>query len=208
MNFLIADDHPFTLAGTRNFIEESGHKVIAVCPEGKSALEKIKTLLPDVAVLDINMPGLDGLELLELIRLSKLPVKVIFLTSHNEMSIYKKASEYGVDGYLLKNFAQEELSDCISTLLRGEEYLSPRISSNLIKDNQYHKDEILAKLNFVETKVFELVSRQKSTKEIAELLFLSEKTVEAYRTSIIDKLDLPKERNSLLKFASKFSPFS
>jgi len=208
MNFLIADDHPFTLAGTKSFIEESGHKVIATCTEGRTALEKIKKLLPDVAVLDINMPGLDGIELLELIRLNRLPVKVIFLTSHNEMSIYKKASEYGVDGYLLKNFAQEELSDCISTLLRGEEYLSPRISSNLIKDNQYHKDQILAKLNFVETKVFELVARQKSTKEIAELLFLSEKTVEAYRTNIIDKLDLPKERNSLLKFASKFSRFS
>lgn len=205
MNFIIADDHPFTLAGTKLFIEALEYNVIATCSDGEVAWTKIRELKPDYVILDINMPGLDGIEILERIRLNRIPIKVIFLTSHNEMSIYKKANEYGVDGYLLKNFAQEELILCIDALSRGNSYLSKYIDSNLIHDKNYVKDSILEKLSFVESKVFELVSQQKSTKEIADLLFLSEKTVEAYRTSIIDKLELPKERNALLKFAGRFA---
>lgn len=204
MKFIIADDHPFTLAGTKSYIEAIGYEVIATCLNGKEAFFKIRELKPDIAILDINMPEIDGIELLELIRSSNLKTKVIFLTSHNEMSIFKKASEFHVDGYLLKNFAQDELAECIETILNNEVYLSKRISTNLVEDKDYLKTRIIEKLTFAESKVFELVSQQKSTKEIADLLFLSEKTVEGYRTSIIEKLELPKERNSLLKFASKF----
>lgn len=204
MTFLIADDHPFTLVGTKAFIQSLGHEVLGTSTNGQDALEKIRSLKPDLAILDINMPELDGIQVLERIRFFDLPVKVIFLTSHNEMSIYKKASEYGVDGYLLKNFAQEELRQCIDALNNNSTYLSVHIDGNLVKDKAYVKNSLLEKLSFVESKVFQMVAQQKSTKEIAELLFLSEKSVEAYRTNIIDKLDLPKERNALLKFASKF----
>lgn len=205
MKFIIADDHPFTLTGTKSYIESMGCEVIDTATDGMIAFEKIRTQLPDVAILDINMPGLDGIALLERIRSNRIPVKVIFLTSHNEMSIYKKASEYGVDGYLLKNFAEEELAQCVQVLRLNGTYLSPRINTILIEDKSFVKDSLLEKLSFVEVKVFELVAQHKSTKEIADLLFLSEKSVEGYRTSIIEKLEIPKEKNALLKFASKFA---
>lgn len=205
MKFIIADDHPFTLTGTKSYIESMGCEVIDTATDGMIAFEKIRTQLPDVAILDINMPGLDGIALLERIRANRIPVKVIFLTSHNEMSIYKKASEYGVDGYLLKNFAEEELAQCVQVLRLNGTYLSPRINTILIEDKSFVKDSLLEKLSFVEVKVFELVAQHKSTKEIADLLFLSEKSVEGYRTSIIEKLEIPKEKNALLKFASKFA---
>ncbi len=205
MKFIIADDHPFTLTGTKSYIESMGCEVIDTAADGMIAFEKIRTQLPDVAILDINMPGLDGIALLERIRANRIPVKVIFLTSHNEMSIYKKASEYGVDGYLLKNFAEEELAQCVQVLRLNGTYLSPRINTILIEDKSFVKDSLLEKLSFVEVKVFELVAQHKSTKEIADLLFLSEKSVEGYRTSIIEKLEIPKEKNALLKFASKFA---
>lgn len=205
MKFIIADDHPFTLTGTKSYIESMGCEVIDTASDGMIAFEKIRTQLPDVAILDINMPGLDGIALLERIRANRIPVKVIFLTSHNEMSIYKKASEYGVDGYLLKNFAEEELAQCVQVLRLNGTYLSPRINTILIEDKSFVKDSLLEKLSFVEVKVFELVAQHKSTKEIADLLFLSEKSVEGYRTSIIEKLEIPKEKNALLKFASKFA---
>lgn len=208
MTFLIADDHPFMLAGTKTFIEAMNYKVIGTSENGQDAYEKIVELQPRFAILDINMPELDGMEVLERVRLKRLATKIIFLTSHNEMSIYKKASEYGVDGYLLKNFAQEELSQCIDALMEGKTYLSKHIDTALVKDKTYLKDAMLEKLSFVESKVFELVAQQKSTKEIAELLFLSEKSVEGYRSNIIEKLDLPKERNVLLKFASQFGKLS
>lgn len=205
MKFIIADDHPFTLTGTKSYIESMGCEVIDTASDGMIAFEKIRTQLPDVAILDINMPGLDGIALLERIRANRIPVKVIFLTSHNEMSIYKKASEYGVDGYLLKNFAEEELAQCVQVLRLNGTYLSPRINTILIEDKSFVKDSLLEKLSFVEVKVFELVAQHKSTKEIADLLFLSEKSVEGYRTSIIEKLEIPKEKNALLKFASKYA---
>lgn len=205
MKFIIADDHPFTLTGTKSYIESMGCEVIDTATDGMIAFEKIRTQLPDVAILDINIPGLDGIALLERIRANRIPVKVIFLTSHNEMSIYKKASEYGVDGYLLKNFAEEELALCVQVLRLNGTYLSPRINTILIEDKSFVKDSLLEKLSFVEVKVFELVAQHKSTKEIADLLFLSEKSVEGYRTSIIEKLEIPKEKNALLKFASKFA---
>lgn len=205
MKFIIADDHPFTLTGTKSYIESMGCEVIDTATDGMIAFEKIRTQQPDVAILDINMPGLDGIALLERIRANRIPVKVIFLTSHNEMSIYKKASEYGVDGYLLKNFAEEELAQCVQVLRLNGTYLSPRINTILIEDKSFVKDSLLEKLSFVEVKVFELVAQHKSTKEIADLLFLSEKSVEGYRTSIIEKLEIPKEKNALLKFASKFA---
>ncbi len=205
MRFLIADDHPFTLTGTKHFIEELGYENVETAKDGLIAFEKLKQSNIDIFISDINMPQIDGIELLEKIRTLNIPTKVIFLTSHNEMSIYKKASEFGVNGYLLKNFAQEELAQCIQVVLNQGIYLSSRIQNDLVKDKTFIKDELLKNLSFIEVKIFELISKQKSSKEIAELLFLSEKSVEGYRTNIIEKLDLPKERNSLLKFATTFN---
>lgn len=204
MRILIADDHPFTLSGTKSFVESYGYRVEDTCSNGISALNLIKLHLPDIAILDINMPGLDGLDVAKAIQESKLKTKIILLTMHKEMTIYKKAKEYGVYGYILKEHAQTELEKCLQEVKKGHEYISIFLKDDLIKDTPNDANE-LAHMTLSERKIIELITQQKTTKQIAELLFLSEKTVEGHRSKIIDKLDLPKEKNALLIWAMQNS---
>jgi len=204
MRILIADDHPFTLLGTKSFVESYGYRVEDTCSNGITALNLIKLHLPDIAILDINMPGLDGLDVAKAIQESKLRTKIILLTMHKEMTIYKKAKEYGVYGYILKEHAQTELEKCIQEVKKGNEYISVFLKDDLIKDTPNDTNE-LAHLTLSERKIIELITQQKTTKQIAELLFLSEKTVEGHRSKIIDKLGLPKEKNALLIWAMQNS---
>lgn len=204
MRILIADDHPFTLLGTKSFVESYGYRVEDTCSNGITALNLIKLHLPDIAILDINMPGLDGLDVAKAIQESKLRTKIILLTMHKEMTIYKKAKEYGVYGYILKEHAQTELEKCIQEVKKGNEYISVFLKDDLIKDTPNDTNE-LAHLTLSERKIIELITQQKTTKQIAELLFLSKKTVEGHRSKIIDKLGLPKEKNALLIWAMQNS---
>ena len=200
MKIIIADDHPFTLQGTKSFVESYGYKVADTCSNGVSALNLITLHRPDIAILDINMPGLDGLDVAKKVQENKLKTKVILLTMHNETTIYKKAIEYGIYGYILKEHAQIELEKCLIEVIKGNKYNNQNLEGNLIID---HKTEngLLDKLSKSEKIIIGLVAQQKTSKQIAELLFLSEKTVEGHRTNIIEKLNLPKEKNILLKWA-------
>ena len=200
MKILIADDHPFTLQGTKSFVESYGYKVTDTCSNGVSALNLITLHQPDIAILDINMPGLDGLDVAKKIQESKLKTKVILLTMHKEMTIFKKANEYGIYGYILKEHAQTELEKCLIEVAKGNKYVSEFLEDDLVVDNKKDNHE-LAKLTLSERKIVELIAQQKTSKQIAELLFLSEKTVEGHRSNIIEKLGLPKEKNTLLIWA-------
>ena len=200
MKILIADDHPFMLQGTKNFVESYKHTVIDMCSNGISALNLIGLHSPDVAILDINMPGLDGLDVAKKIFENKLKTKVILLTMHKEMTIYKKATEYNIYGYILKEHAHTELKKCLQEVEKGNRYVSQFLQDDLITDVVNGNNE-LSKLTLSERKIVELIAQQKTSKQIAELLFLSEKTVEGHRTHIIEKLGLTKEKNTLLKWA-------
>jgi DNA-binding NarL/FixJ family response regulator len=199
MTILIADDHPFTLQGTKSFVESYGYKVTDTCSNGVSALNLILLHLPDIAVLDINMPGLDGLEVAKKVQEAKISTKVILLTMHKEMTIYKKATQYGIFGYILKEHAQTELEQCLLEVKKGNKYISSFLEDDLIASADANQDE-LSTLSFAEKKILEQISQQKTSKQIADLLFLSEKTVEGHRSKIIEKLGLPKEKNALLKW--------
>jgi DNA-binding NarL/FixJ family response regulator len=203
MRILIADDHPFTLMGTKVFVESLGYTVEDICSNGITALNLINTHQPNIAILDINMPGLDGLEVLEKVLTQKQKTKVILLTMHKEMTIFKKANQLGVSGYILKENAQEELANCLKSVIEGNLYISKNIENELNIDNSNNSEGYLSKLTFTEKKVLELISQQKTSKQIAEMLFISEKTVEGHRTNIIQKLDLPKGKNTLLIWAMK-----
>jgi DNA-binding NarL/FixJ family response regulator len=203
MRILIADDHPFTLMGTKAFVESLKFKVEDVCSNGITALNLIKSHQPDIAILDINMPGMDGLDVLEKLFSQKLKTKVILLTMHKEMTIFKKARQYNVSGYILKENAQDELANCLEAVIKGLQYISKNLENELQIDAKNSSDDNLGKLTFTEKKILELVAQQKTSKQIAEMLFISEKTVEGHRTNIIQKLELPKEKNTLLIWAMK-----
>jgi DNA-binding NarL/FixJ family response regulator len=204
MRILIADDHPFTLMGTKGFVESLGYKVEDICSNGITAYNLINTHQPNIAILDINMPGIDGLEILEKVYRQKLKTKVILLTMHKEMTVFKKANQFGVSGYILKENAQEELQICLEEVIKGNQYISKNLENDLLIDNSSASDDALSKLTFTEKKILELIAQQKTSKQIAEMLFISEKTVEGHRTNIIQKLELPKEKNVLLVWASKY----
>ena len=204
MHFIIADDHPLSLLGTQVMLEGAGHVVLEAHNNGESAWHGIKNLKPDFVILDISMPKMDGLKVAENIRLHQLDTKIILLTSHKEKSIFKKANELKINAYLLKQFALEELKICIKHLLKNDVYYSHRIGFELETDIDYKKGEVMDKLSFSEKKIFELIIKQKTTKEIAEMLFLSEKTIEAHRAGIIRKLGIESDKNALLKFAAQF----
>lgn len=200
MKILIADDHPFTLQGTKFFVESFGYKVIDTCSNGISALNLITLHQPDVAILDINMPGLDGLDVAKKIQENRLKTKVILLTMHKESTLYKKASEYGIFGYILKEHAQIELQKCLEEIQKGKRYVSANLEEDLVVDTLNNNDK-LQSLTLSERKIIELIAQNKTSKQIAELLFLSERTIEGHRANIIEKLELTKEKNTLLKWA-------
>lgn len=198
IKILIADDHPLLLNGTKIFLENLGHQVVETCTNGQAAYAMLKVKLPNIIILDINMPGMDGLELAAKIQKEKLRIKVILLTMHDEIEVYEKAIDLGVSGYVLKDQAEHELQACIESVMRNEVFLSAQLKANT-KSSFFMNEDL--NLSLIENKIVQFISLQKTTKEIAELLFLSPKTVEAHRSRIIEKLDLPKEKNSLLKWA-------
>lgn len=200
MKILVADDHPLTLNGTVSYLENLGYNVVCSCSNGTAALNYIQVYLPDIAVLDLNMPGLDGLEVAQKVMENKWRTKIIILTMHNEIGVLNKAKEFQVDGYILKEKAFPDLENCMKEIALGKKYYSGALLQNY-KIEQSENTNKLDLLTLSERKIVELVAAQKTTKQIAELLFLSEKTVEGHRTKIIEKLGIPKEKNALLIWA-------
>ena len=200
---VIADDHPFTLMGTKSFVESLGYRVTDVCSSGIAAYNSIITRRPDVALLDMSMPGFNGIELLEKLRKARVNTRIVLLTMHNEVSIFNRAVELGVSGYVLKEFAAKELEQCLQEVLKGGTCFSSSLNSHLVADQQKHTPGTLDVLSFSERKILELVAKQHTTKVIARLLFITEKTVENHRSSIMKKLNIPSEKNALLIWAMK-----
>ena len=198
---IIADDHPMTLNGIKLYVEKLNYKVLNTYLNGIDAYEGITDLKPEVVILDLNMPGMNGLEVLEKIRESNPTIKIILYTMYHEKSFLIKAKELGVNGYLLKDFALEELSICLEKISKNENWFSPKLEETLIiKKHDTEMAKILS-LSAAERKILSLIGKDLGTKLIAELLFISEKTVEKHRSNIIKKLGLPTERNVLQRFA-------
>jgi len=203
-NILIADDHPVVLFGTKTFLEQKGFNVVSACENGVEAYNQILFKKPDIALLDMSMPGMNGIEIIQKTQADGLSTKIVLLTMHSEYSIFNRAKELGVRGYLLKEFAMDELEKCIDEVCQGKTYFSKHLSQKLtITDDGSDAD--LSLLTFAEKKILDLVAKQKSTKEIASMLFISEKTVETHRSHIIKKLNIPPTKNALLIFAIKMN---
>lgn len=201
-NILIADDHPIVLFGTKVFLEQKGFNIVSTCSNGVEAYNQIIAKQPDIALLDMSMPGMNGIEVIEKMRNNKFPAKIVLQTMHNEYSIFNRAKELGVKGYLLKEFAMDELEKCLFEVREGRTYFSKHLTQKLSINNDTNNFD-LSQLTFAEKKILDLVAQQKSSKEIAALLFISEKTVETHRSHIIRKLNIPPAKNALLIFAMK-----
>lgn len=206
VKIFLADDHPIFREGLIKIIQqEKKFKVCNCSGDGNSALEIIRREKPDVAVLDISMPGLSGLEIARHILNEGLPTLPIILTMYNEEEYLDEAMENEVRGYLLKDSTSIEIVDCIKTIIQGGYYISSELTDYLIKNKKTKtpKAEVLEKLESLtpaERQIVKLLSQNKTSSQIAEDLFISHRTVQNHRMNISHKLGLS-GHNKLLLFA-------
>lgn len=209
MQLLIADDHPIFRKGLKDILLDSFSVAdIFECTNGLEAFEKIKKEHPPISILDINMPEMNGIEVCEKIQQEKIPSRIIILTMYRDREMVKKAMQAGAYGYLLKDFAVNEILECISKVRTGQKYIASELNHFFSETGtedlkKFELHEQLKSLSQGELKTLKLVSQNRTTKEIAELLFLSEKTIENYRSKICQKLQLPPRNNSLIIWISE-----
>ncbi len=199
----IAEDHHLVRQGLKRLIESerSTYAVVGEESDGAVALRKIKEIKPDIAVIDINMPNLTGLQIARKIKNTKLNIKIIILTMYKDAEYLQEALDAGVQGYVLKENTENDLLKTLSAVLNDEVYISPLATAVL--EDRNHPDKISGLLNILtptERKVLKFISNGMTSKEIASEVSVSPRTVEAHRSNICAKLDL-QGTNKLFQFA-------
>ncbi|MBC8469147.1 MAG: response regulator transcription factor [Planctomycetes bacterium] len=195
MRILIADDHGIVREGLKSLIEhQSDMKVIAEAEDGRAAVELAKELCPDVVVMDISMPTLNGIEATRLILQENKNIKVIALSMHSDKHIVMEALEAGASAYILKSYLFDELIRALESVSQDRCYLSPRIT-NVVVDDYVQKTKRIEsgakpKLTSRERQVLQLIAEGKTIKEIARILHISPKTADANRRQIMNKLNM------------------
>lgn len=193
VKIMITDDHSMIREGLKSLLELDGDiEVIAEAENGEECLQKLLTVKPDVLLLDINMPKMNGLEVLKSLKDAKSKVKVLVLTVHNETEYLMKAVEIGINGYVLKDSESAELKKAIFTIYDGENYIQPSLipalNSKMIEKNE---DEIkLESLTKRELQVLKELAVGKFNRDIAKEMEISERTVKNHISSIFKKLDV------------------
>ncbi|HEY2547183.1 MAG TPA: response regulator transcription factor [Candidatus Acidoferrum sp.] len=200
IRIVLADDHVLVRQGLKSLLEREGFQVVAEASDGQDALRHVESLQPDIAVMDISMPTLNGLNAAKEIGRSSPKTKTILLTQHDEGQYIHQALEAGVKGYVLKSQVASDLLLAIRQVSRGQVYLSPGVSSAVIEAYQSKSDKSKNPLTLRESQVLQLIAEGKSTKDIASLLGISPKTAESHRTRLMQKLDIH-ETASLVLYA-------
>jgi two-component system response regulator NreC len=192
---ILADDHGIMREGLRALLEKQpGIEVIAEAENGRTTVELSRELKPDVVIIDISMPDLNGIEATRQIIAESPGVKVIALSMHSDRKFVREMLSAGASGYMLKDSAFEELDKAISTVNDNQTYLSPGIADTVVKDylGKIVTDNSAASIALTnrEREVLQLFAEGKTTKQIASLLCVSIKTIETHRKQIMDKLGL------------------
>jgi len=194
---LLAEDHTIVRKGLRSLLDkETGIKVVEEAEDGREAILKAEELYPDVVVMDIAMPGLNGLEATRQIKKRFPDIKIIILTMHANEEYILQSLKAGASGYLIKKAAPAELISAINAVHKGNSFLSPSISRMVIDEYIRRSKEIsegeegFEQLTVREREVLQLIAEGRKTREIAELLYISIKTVETHRAHIMNKLDI------------------
>jgi DNA-binding NarL/FixJ family response regulator len=207
IRILIADDHPLMRKGLRLSVEEDpGLKVVGEASDGEAALSLIKKLHPQVALLDIEMPKLDGLGVAREMVKCGLQTEIIFLTFHSNQDLFRSAMDLGCKGYILKDSAVQEVVAGIHAVASGRPYISSAITTELLQSQSRagpkSSHALMSHLTPTELRIMQLIARGKTSKEIGAELSIHYRTVENHRTSMCRKLELEGEgANALLRFA-------
>lgn len=192
INIMIVDDHKMIREGLKRILEFEGDiQVVDEADNGQECLKKLRTAKPDIVLLDINMPVLNGIETLQAIKKKRKKYKVLMLTVHNEIEYLLKAVDIGIDGYILKTSDSSELKRAINSVYNGEKFIQPSLipllNSKLIaRDLDKEKVE---RLSDREIEVLKLVSVGMFNKEIGKKLEISERTVKNHMSSIFKKIE-------------------
>ncbi len=196
-----ADDHPILRKGVSNLLTETPDiNWVGSAENGQDALTKIRAIQPDVAVLDIEMPYLSGLEVAKTLIAENSPTTFVLLTLFKDESFFRNAMAAGIKGYLLKESSEQEILTCIRSVHIGKAYVNANLTHFLL-NLQQPTNSILDKLSDHEINILKLIARKKTSVEIADMLFISPKTVGNHRSNIGKKLNLTGEQNGLLKWA-------
>lgn len=206
LRLLIVDDHPVFRRGLRQIIEEnSGFRIVGEASDGDEALRLAGELQPSIALVDIDMPRLNGLEMVRALQKTQQRVSVIFLTMYKEEDMFNAAMDLGVKAYVLKENAVDEIFSALEIVARGGVFISPSMSDLGQRRSDRVQQLLLSKpqlddLTSAERRILKLIAEDRTSKEIANLLQISTKTVENHRLNICHKLNLHGS-HSLLKFA-------
>jgi DNA-binding NarL/FixJ family response regulator len=206
ITIVIADDHPLFRKGLRQSIEEDPSlRILGEASDGASALRLIESCTPDVAILDIDMPAMRGLQVAKMIKDQQLFVAVIILTIYKEEDMFNEAMDAGVRGYVMKETAVIDMLEAIKAVAMGKYYFSPAIAGHLVGRSERAKHLLaekprVAELTPSERRILKLIALNKTSKDIANELSISYRTVETHRTNIATKLNIHGS-HSLLSFA-------
>ena len=206
IKIIVADDHPLMRKGLKTVLEsENTFEVIAQASNGIEAFIALQESPADIITLDVEMPEMSGIEVARKMIEEKIETKIIFLTMYKDEDMFNEAMDIGASGYVLKENAVDDIVDCIKEVSKGSYYISPLISKYLI--NRQKKMQTLSdnspsinNLTKTERNILRMVAQNKTSREIAEELFIASKTVENHRTNISRKLNLSGS-HSLIKYA-------
>ena len=203
LHILIADDHGIVRSGIRMLIDrQEGMRVVAEAEDGLQAVDLAQSTRPDVAILDVSMPRMTGLQAAREIKLRAPDTSVLLLSMHDDERYFFDAVDVGASGYVLKRAADTDLIDAIQAVARGEQFVSPDTERAVIKEwLDGSRDERLEDpLTPRELDVVKLIAEAHTNKQIAEALHVSEKTVESHRANVLSKLGM-RDRVELVRYA-------
>jgi DNA-binding NarL/FixJ family response regulator len=209
IHVILADDHAIVRAGIRALLEKAEDiQILGEAADGQQAIDMAEKLIPDVIVMDIMMPRLNGIQAAEKIRMMKIPSRVVLLSMYSDEALVYQALQSGIKGYVLKSSVTEELLWAVRAAARGETHLSGPISEIMVNNiiNPHPPgtaNDPLASLSPREKEIMKLIAEEHTSSEIAEMLFISEKTVEKHRASLMEKLQV-RNLAGLVRLAVKF----
>jgi DNA-binding NarL/FixJ family response regulator len=202
---VLADDHAFLLEGISSILKGMpGVEIVSLAQNGFELMDAVAKERPDLVILDLNMPGYDGLQCLQKIKSGYPLVKVMVLTNYNQRELVEEVRKMQSDGYLIKNSTATELKDAIATILQGGSFYPDAHELQMVREDSYFFDDFLRKYQLTkrEVEIIRLICQEYSTREIASRLFLSEFTVTTHRRNILRKLEV-KNVAGLVNFAKQ-----